>query len=418
MTDLGRILLLPKGAYDPSASYELLDVVTYQRNTYVCKSTTSITGIAPTDTTNWQIMSEHGADAFGYGYIRYSEYADGTNFVTTPTADTKYIGFYMGNSVTPPTSKTDYTWSKYVGEDGRDGADGQDGQNGNVWGTGTALTGTGTNLTGYAGIVGDCYLNTTSSNVYQCTASGTISTAKWSYICNIKGNSGSGSGDMESDTYAPTAKSQGLSNVVDSALSLNGLTASVTELNYMDGVTSAVQTQLNDKVNAVSGKGLSTEDYTTSEKTKLSGIASGAEVNAINSADSNFSVSNRELSLSSQVTSKLSNFNTDGSIASGSELDDALDLKADASNVYTKAQVDSKVDVTAKTSTVGSDGKTVSFTGIDTSKTYELYADVGTSFSDISPVGIQSMTLNGTTLTYVLTNASSGMSCKLREIKL
>lgn len=33
------------------------------------------------------------------------------------------------------------------------------------------------------------------------------------------------------------------------------------------------------KVDAVSGKGLSTEDYTTEEKTKLSGIESGAEVN-------------------------------------------------------------------------------------------------------------------------------------------
>ena len=55
-----------------------------------------------------------------------------------------------------------------------------------------------------------------------------------------------------------------------------GITATATELNYMDGVTSNVQTQLNGKVNAVSGKGLSTNDYTTTEKTKLAGIASGA----------------------------------------------------------------------------------------------------------------------------------------------
>ncbi len=34
-----------------------------------------------------------------------------------------------------------------------------------------------------------------------------------------------------------------------------------------------------DKVDAVSGKGLSTNDYTTAEKTKLAGIAAGAEVN-------------------------------------------------------------------------------------------------------------------------------------------
>lgn len=37
------------------------------------------------------------------------------------------------------------------------------------------------------------------------------------------------------------------------------------------------------KVDKVSGKGLSTEDYTTTEKTKLSGIASGAQVNTVDS---------------------------------------------------------------------------------------------------------------------------------------
>lgn len=40
-----------------------------------------------------------------------------------------------------------------------------------------------------------------------------------------------------------------------------------------------INTALGNKVDKVSGKGLSTEDYTTAEKTKLSGIAAGAEVN-------------------------------------------------------------------------------------------------------------------------------------------
>ena len=42
---------------------------------------------------------------------------------------------------------------------------------------------------------------------------------------------------------------------------------------------SKIKALLNDKVDKVSGKGLSTNDYTTTEKNKLSGIASGAEVN-------------------------------------------------------------------------------------------------------------------------------------------
>ena len=45
--------------------------------------------------------------------------------------------------------------------------------------------------------------------------------------------------------------------------------------------TSAMATALANKVDKVSGKGLSTEDYTTTEKAKLNGIESGAEVNPI-----------------------------------------------------------------------------------------------------------------------------------------
>jgi hypothetical protein len=42
-----------------------------------------------------------------------------------------------------------------------------------------------------------------------------------------------------------------------------------------------VDTALNGKVDKVSGKGLSTNDYTTAEKNKLEGIATGAQVNVI-----------------------------------------------------------------------------------------------------------------------------------------
>ena len=51
----------------------------------------------------------------------------------------------------------------------------------------------------------------------------------------------------------------------------------------LDGTTldsfGDVETTLADKVDKVSGKGLSTEDYTTAEQQKLAGIAAGAEVN-------------------------------------------------------------------------------------------------------------------------------------------
>lgn len=45
------------------------------------------------------------------------------------------------------------------------------------------------------------------------------------------------------------------------------------------GLIDALQTEVDTKVDKIDGKGLSTNDYTTTEKTKLSGIATGAEVN-------------------------------------------------------------------------------------------------------------------------------------------
>lgn len=44
---------------------------------------------------------------------------------------------------------------------------------------------------------------------------------------------------------------------------------------------STVQNQLDDKVDVVDGKGLSTNDFTTAEKNKLNGISAGAQVNSI-----------------------------------------------------------------------------------------------------------------------------------------
>lgn len=60
---------------------------------------------------------------------------------------------------------------------------------------------------------------------------------------------------------------------------------------------SDLDTSLGGKVDKVSGKGLSTNDYTTAEKTKLSGIAEGAEVNVI----STIKVNNTALTPSSKA---------------------------------------------------------------------------------------------------------------------
>lgn len=49
----------------------------------------------------------------------------------------------------------------------------------------------------------------------------------------------------------------------------------------VDAAKTELQGNIDNKVNKVDGKGLSTNDYTTAEKTKLTGIAEGAQVNVI-----------------------------------------------------------------------------------------------------------------------------------------
>lgn len=49
----------------------------------------------------------------------------------------------------------------------------------------------------------------------------------------------------------------------------------------------ATKTEVGDKVDKINGKGLSTNDYTTAEKTKLTNIASGAQVNVIETVKKN-----------------------------------------------------------------------------------------------------------------------------------
>ena len=48
-------------------------------------------------------------------------------------------------------------------------------------------------------------------------------------------------------------------------------------------ITYATKTEVNNKVDKVSGKQLSTNDYTTTEKNKLTGIETGAQKNTITS---------------------------------------------------------------------------------------------------------------------------------------
>lgn len=66
---------------------------------------------------------------------------------------------------------------------------------GSRWNVGTAVTGTSTSGVSFStglsdSLVGDMYLNSTTSDVYRCVASGDATSAKWSWVGNIQGQQG------------------------------------------------------------------------------------------------------------------------------------------------------------------------------------------------------------------------------------
>lgn len=107
----------------------------------------------------------------------------------------------------------------------------------------------------------------------------------------------------------------------------------------------AANTELDKKVDKVTGKGLSTNDYTTAEKTKLTGIATGAEVNKIDVVK----VNGTALGITDKaVNIDLSNYATKSTTLAGygitnaytkDEVNTELGKKANSSDVYTKEEV-------------------------------------------------------------------------------
>ena len=61
---IGRILIIPKGNYDPATPYNSLDLVRYDSKSWLCK-TDGIIGITPTEGTDWTLMTEDGTDGRG-----------------------------------------------------------------------------------------------------------------------------------------------------------------------------------------------------------------------------------------------------------------------------------------------------------------------------------------------------------------
>lgn len=93
--------------------------------------------------------------------------------------------------------------------------------------------------------------------------------------------------DNASAITAEQTRAEGVEGNLQSAINtLNGAntvdgSVAKTVKDAVDAAQATLQGNIDKKVDAVAGKGLSSNDYTTDEKTKLEGIAAGAQVNVI-----------------------------------------------------------------------------------------------------------------------------------------
>lgn len=116
---------------------------------------------------------------------------------------------------------------------------------------------------------------------YEIAASTSVITNPQSNVLYLIGPTGSGADKYEEYVYPNSTT--GWVKIGDTSIDLSSY-VTTTALNTALAsytTTSDLTTLLSAKVDKVSGKGLSTNDYTTAEKTKLAGIAEGAQVNKI-----------------------------------------------------------------------------------------------------------------------------------------
>lgn len=117
-------------------------------------------------------------------------------------------------------------------------------------------------------------------------------------------------------------------------------------IEYLDksGLTlliSKIKTALGEKVDAVSGKGLSTNDYTNAEKSKLSGITSGAQVNVIESVKVNGTkVEPSSKAVDISVPTKVSQLTNDSGFQNAAQVNSTITGKG----YQTQSQVQSLIN--------------------------------------------------------------------------
>lgn len=149
-----------------------------------------------------------------------------------------------------------------------------------------------------------------------------------------------------------------------------GITATAAELNYVDGVTSNVQTQLGNKVDKVSGKGLSTNDFTAAYKSKLDGIAAGANAYTLPVAGSALGgvKSGGDITVASDGTVSVNDDSHNHVISNVDGLQSALDGKVPTSRAVNGKALTADISLVA--SDVGADASGSAAQALTDAKAY------------------------------------------------
>ena len=124
----------------------------------------------------------------------------------------------------------------------------------------------------------------------------------------------------------------------------------------VNAVARAANALTESKVDKVTGKGLSTEDYTTAEKDKLSGIAEGAEVNTISGITVNgdaVAVTNKTAALTVPVN--VSDLTNDSGFQDEQQVDNKIDAKV--SSAYKAAGTKTAAELTSALLIAANEGK-------------------------------------------------------------
>ena len=102
-TDLGKVGIVMKGTWSSSATYEVLDAVSYNNGLYIAKQAVPANTL-PTNTTYWQVAVDMGYPKTAVGVTAESDFTIETNksyrigdvvylnlYISTPTAVTTRI---------------------------------------------------------------------------------------------------------------------------------------------------------------------------------------------------------------------------------------------------------------------------------------------------------------------------------------